>query len=126
MSIEIKGIHKSFGEDHILRGLSLAVQEGETLSIIGASGVGKSVTLKTIIGLISPDSGEVWVDGRSVHTLLRAELFELRRNVGYVFQFSALFDSMSVGENVAMGLRRIKGMTDFPAPDFFLVDSPLC
>ena len=112
MSIEIKGIHKSFGEDHILRGLSLAVQEGETLSIIGSSGVGKSVTLKTIIGLVTPDSGEVWVDGRSVHTLLRPELFELRRNVGYVFQFAALFDSMSVGENVAMGLRRIKGMTE--------------
>ena len=112
MSIEIKGIHKSFGEDHILRGLSLAVQEGETLSIIGSSGVGKSITLKTIIGLITPDSGEVWVDGRSVHTLLRPELFELRRNVGYVFQFAALFDSMSVGENVAMGLRRIKGMTE--------------
>ena len=112
MSIELRDIHKSFGENHILQGFSLAVQEGETLSIIGSSGAGKSVTLKTIIGLISPDSGEVWVDGRSVHTLLRAELFELRRNVGYVFQFSALFDSMSVGENVAMGLRRIKGMTD--------------
>ena len=112
MSIEIRGIHKSFGEDHILRGFSLAVQEGETLSIIGPSGVGKSVTLKTIIGLITPDSGEVWVDGKSVHALLLPELFELRRKVGYVFQFAALFDSMSVGENVAMGLRRIEGITE--------------
>ena len=112
MSIEIKNIHKSFGENHILQGFSIAVQEGETLSIIGPSGVGKSVTLKTILGLITPDSGEVWVDGRSVHALLRAELFELRRNVGYVFQFAALFDSMSVGENVAMGLRRIQGMSE--------------
>ena len=112
MSIEIKDIHKSFGEDHILQGFSLYVREGETLSIIGSSGVGKSVTLKTIIGLITPDSGEVWVDGKNVHTLLRPELYELRRQVGYVFQFAALFDSMSVGENVAMGLRRIKGMTE--------------
>lgn len=112
MSIEIRGIHKSFGEDHILRGFSLAVQEGETLSIIGPSGVGKSVTLKTIIGLITPDSGEVWVDGKSVHALLLPELFEFRRKVGYVFQFAALFDSMSVGENVAMGLRRIEGITE--------------
>ena len=112
MSIEIRDIHKSFGEDHILRGFSVAVEEGETLSIIGPSGAGKSVTLKTIIGLVTPDSGEVWVDGRSVHDLPRPELFELRRKVGYVFQFSALFDSMSVGENVAMGLRRIPGMTE--------------
>jgi len=112
LSIEVRGIHKSFGGDRILRGLSFAVQEGETLSIIGPSGVGKSVTLKTIIGLITPDSGEVWVDGKSVHALPRSDLFELRRKVGYVFQFAALFDSMSVGENVAMGLRCVTGMTE--------------
>ena len=112
MSIEIRGLHKSFGEKHVLRGFSLTVEEGHTFSIIGYSGSGKSVTLKSILGLIRPDSGEVWVDGQNVHSLPRKELYALRRNVGYVFQFAALFDSMTVGENVAMGLRRIKTMTD--------------
>ena len=112
MSIEIKNLHKSFGGKKILNGFSLDVQEGETLSIIGHSGAGKSVTLKTIIGLIRPDEGEVWVDGKNVHELPREELYELRRQVGYVFQFAALFDSMSIRDNVAMGLRRIKSMTE--------------
>lgn len=112
MSIEIKNLHKSFGEKHVLRGVSLDVQEGETLSIIGHSGSGKSVTLKTILGLIQPDSGEVWVDGKNVHSLPLNELYELRRQVGYVFQFAALFDSMNIRDNVAMGLRRIKSMTE--------------
>ena len=112
MSIEIKDLHKSFGPRHILKGFSLTVEEGETLSIIGHSGAGKSVTLKTILGLIRPDRGEVWVDGNNVHELEREDLYELRRQVGYVFQFAALFDSMTIRENVAMGLRRIKGMTE--------------
>ena len=112
MSIEVKDLHKSFGAKEILKGFSLEVQEGETLSIIGHSGVGKSVTLKTILGLIHPDSGEVWVDGKNVHALDREDLYEHRRQVGYVFQFAALFDSMTIRENVAMGLRRIKTMTE--------------
>jgi phospholipid/cholesterol/gamma-HCH transport system ATP-binding protein len=112
LSIEIKDLHKSFGGKHILKGFSLTVEEGETLSIIGHSGAGKSVTLKTILGLIRPDRGEVWVDGKNVHALEREELYELRRQVGYVFQFAALFDSMTIRENVAMGLRRIKTMTE--------------
>ena len=82
------------------------------LSIIGGSGTGKSVTLKTILGLLRPDEGEVWVDGHNVHQLTREQLYELRRKVGYVFQFAALFDSMTIRENVAMGLRRIKTMTE--------------
>ena len=112
MSIEIRGLHKSFGEKRVLRGFSLTVEEGQTLSMIGYSGSGKSVTLKSILGLIRPDSGEVWVDDQNVHSLPRDELYALRRRAGYVFQFAALFDSMTVGENVAMGLRRIKTMTD--------------
>jgi phospholipid/cholesterol/gamma-HCH transport system ATP-binding protein len=107
MSIELVDVHKSFGPKKVLRGFTLTVNEGETLSIIGGSGQGKSVTLKHIVGLISPDQGEVWVDGRNVHQLEREDLYELRRNVGYVFQFAALFDSMTIGDNVAMGLRRI-------------------
>lgn len=112
MSIEIRDLHKAFGDKQVLRGFSLNVEEGETLSIIGHSGVGKSVTLKTILGLIRPERGEVWVDGKNVHQLPRDELYELRRQVGYVFQFAALFDSMTVRENVAMGLRRIKSMSE--------------
>lgn len=112
MSIELKEVHKAFGSQRVLDGFSLEVEEGQTLSIIGHSGAGKSVTLKHIIRLIEPDSGEVWVDGRNVADLERAELYELRRKVGYVFQFAALFDSMTVRDNVAMGLRRIPGLSE--------------
>ncbi|HET8656103.1 MAG TPA: ABC transporter ATP-binding protein [Longimicrobiaceae bacterium] len=102
--IELIDVHKSFGAKQVLRGLSLRVNEGETVSLVGFSGAGKSVTLKNIVGLIEPDSGRVIVDGRNVPDLSRDELYELRRNVGYVFQFAALFDSMTIAENVAMGL----------------------
>ena len=107
----MKDVHKAFGAKEVLRGFSLEVREGETLSIVGGSGSGKSVALKHIVRLLEPDRGEVWVDGRKVGALSDNELYEVRRNVGYVFQFAALFDSMSVGENVGMGLRRIPGMT---------------
>jgi phospholipid/cholesterol/gamma-HCH transport system ATP-binding protein len=112
LSIEIRDLHKSFGGKQVLKGFSLTVDEGETLSVIGHSGAGKSVMLKTILGLIRPDRGEVWVDGKNVHALDRDALYELRRQVGYVFQFAALFDSMTIRENVAMGLRRIKTMAE--------------
>lgn len=111
MSIELKEVHKGFGENLVLKGCTFDVHEGETVSIIGQSGVGKSVALKHVVGLLSPDQGEVWVDGESVAELEQEELFELRRNVGYVFQFAALFDSMTVAENIGMGLQRIEGMT---------------
>ena len=112
MSIELKGLRKSFGAQRVLDGFSLEVNEGETLTIIGHSGAGKSVTLKSILGLIEPDAGEVWVDGENVHELSQDDLYELRRRVGYVFQFAALFDSMTIRDNVAMGLRRIRGMKE--------------
>lgn len=105
-------VRKSFGETEVLRGFSLTVEEGETVVIIGASGAGKSVTLKHIVRLLRPDAGEVWVDGLRVGGLDQEELYELRRKVGYAFQFAALFDSMTVGENVAMGLRRMGTMDD--------------
>jgi phospholipid/cholesterol/gamma-HCH transport system ATP-binding protein len=112
MSIELRDLHKSFGPKKVLQGFSLHIEEGETLSIIGGSGAGKSVTLKHILGLVTPDSGEVWVDGQNVNQLEREELYQLRRKVGYVFQFAALFDSMTIADNVAMGLRRIHGMEE--------------
>ncbi len=107
MSIELHDVHKAFGEKRILRGFSLSVEDGETLSVIGYSGAGKSVMLKHVIGLVHPDQGSVHVDGLDVGTLEGEDLYELRRKVGYVFQFAALFDSMTIRENVAMGLHRI-------------------
>jgi phospholipid/cholesterol/gamma-HCH transport system ATP-binding protein len=112
LSIILDDVHKAFGEKEILRGFSLEVKEGETVALIGASGSGKSVTLKHIVGLIQPDRGRVEVDGTAVVGLPRVDLYELRRKVGYVFQFAALFDSMTIAENVGMGLRRIRGMTE--------------
>ena len=107
MSITIDGIRKGFGDKGVLEDVSLDVQEGETVAVIGSSGVGKSVLLKTIVGLLVPDDGQVEVDGQVVTELSREELYELRRRVGYVFQFAALFDSMTVWENMTMGLRRM-------------------
>ena len=112
MSIKLDNVRKTFGARVILDGVSLEVGEGETLAVIGHSGAGKSVLLKTIVGLLKPDSGSVQVDGQEVPELTREDLAEVRRRVGYVFQFAALFDSMSVFDNVAMGLRRIAGMSE--------------
>jgi phospholipid/cholesterol/gamma-HCH transport system ATP-binding protein len=104
--IKLVNVHKAFGEKRVLTGFSLDVVEGETMVIIGYSGTGKSVAIKHIVGLLQPDVGEVWVDGQEVPRLSRRELYELRAHIGYVFQFAALFDSMSIGDNVAMGLRK--------------------
>jgi phospholipid/cholesterol/gamma-HCH transport system ATP-binding protein len=112
MSISLAHIQKSFGARTILADLSLEVRDGETVAVIGTSGVGKSVLLKSIVRLLEPDSGSVHVDGVNVADLSKPELYELRRRVGYVFQFAALFDSMSVLDNVAMGLRRMGTMTE--------------
>ena len=112
MSILLRDVHRAFGQNQVLRGLDLEVLDGETLSIIGFSGAGKSVLLKHMVGLIRPDSGDVVVDGQNVNELNVEDLNELRRNIGYVFQFAALFDSMNIAENVAMGLRRMPEMYD--------------
>lgn len=106
MSIRIEDLHKAFGSKVVLDGFTVEALEGETLVILGASGSGKSVTLKHVVGLLTPDRGRVVVDEQVVGDLSREDLYELRRQVGYVFQFAALFDSLSVFENVAMGLRR--------------------
>jgi phospholipid/cholesterol/gamma-HCH transport system ATP-binding protein len=101
--IEYRDIHKAF-DVPVLSGVDLKVASGETLSIVGPSGTGKSVLLKTTIGLIEPDRGDVLVDGKSVVGASPDELQAIRRKVGYVFQNAALFDSMSVFENVSLGL----------------------
>lgn len=108
MSIALDGVRKAFGPRVILDGITLTARDGETLAVIGYSGSGKSVLLKTIVRLLEADAGTVHVDGRDVARLNREQLFELRRTVGYVFQFAALFDSMTVFDNVAMGLRKMR------------------
>lgn len=102
--IKIENLHKSFNGNDVLKGLSLKVEKGETVTVIGRSGCGKSVLLKHIIGLLRPDMGDVWVDGQNIKNLSRNELYKLRLKIGVVFQSSALLDSLSVGENVALGL----------------------
>lgn len=110
--IELKDVNKAFGPKRVLAGFSLTVNEGETMVIIGFSGTGKSVAIKHMVGLLKPDSGSVMVDGLEVPTLNRKELTALRAKIGYVFQFAALFDSLTVGENVAMGLRKQGKLTE--------------
>jgi phospholipid/cholesterol/gamma-HCH transport system ATP-binding protein len=111
VSIELINVHKAFGALEVLRGFTLSIAEGETTTVIGGSGSGKSVMLKHIIGLLRPDEGDVWVDGENVSRLDQESVYRLRRNVGYVFQFAALFDSMTIAENVGLGLKRTPGMS---------------
>jgi len=103
--VELSGVDKRFGEKVVYRDLSLEVRRGETLALVGPSGVGKSVLLKLIIGLHRVDRGQIFFDGVDVTPLHDAELRLLRRRVGMLFQGSALFDSLDVGENIAYGLR---------------------
>jgi phospholipid/cholesterol/gamma-HCH transport system ATP-binding protein len=104
--IRFTGVSKSFGAKRVLNGFSLEIPDGQTTVLLGYSGTGKSVALKHIVGLLEPDEGTVEVDGQVVHELDRDALTALRGRIGYVFQFAALFDSMTVFENVALGLRR--------------------
>ena len=105
--IKLVDVHKAFGEKKVLQGFTLDVVEGETMVVIGYSGTGKSVAIKHIVGLLLPDSGTIFVDDKEVPKLPRRELYALRAKIGYVFQFAALFDSMTIGDNVAMGLRKL-------------------
>lgn len=103
--IELKGVDKSFQQRKILKNINLEITKGETLAIIGASGSGKSTLLRLIIGLLKPDNGEIWIKDKEISKLSEKELNEVRLNMGMVFQYSALFDSMTIGDNVAFGLR---------------------
>jgi phospholipid/cholesterol/gamma-HCH transport system ATP-binding protein len=102
--IQLKGVHKAFGEKHVLSGIDLTVPTGKSLVIIGGSGTGKSVMLKCILGLITPDSGSIMVDGQETVGYSAKERDELMKKFGMLFQGGALFDSMRVWENVAFGL----------------------
>ena len=102
--IEIKNLHKSFGDNKVLRGVNLEIETGETLVIIGRSGCGKSVLIKHIVGLLYPDEGFVKVEGHRVDEMKMEELYKLRLKFGFLFQASALFDSMTVEENISLPL----------------------
>ena len=103
--IELKHVNKSFGNKSVLRDVGFRVEDGETLALIGGSGSGKSTLLRLMIGLDRPTSGEIWINGQEISGLDEESLDEVRLSMGMVFQYSALFDSMTVGDNVAFGLR---------------------
>ena len=110
--IRIQNIRKRFGEKQVLRGVTFDVRDKGTLVVLGKSGCGKSVLLKLIIGLMKPDSGSIEVDGKNVSSMSYHELRVLRLKFGFLFQGAALFDSMTVGENIALSLRRRPGYSD--------------
>jgi phospholipid/cholesterol/gamma-HCH transport system ATP-binding protein len=105
-AIELRAVTKAFGARCVLDGISLVVPEGRAVCILGRSGTGKSVALKHIVGLLKPDAGRVLVKGEDITLMTASELVPIRRRIGFLFQNAALFDSISVGENVAFPLRR--------------------
>ena len=110
--VEVHGLNVNFGRQHVLRDINLVVPRGQTLAIIGESGCGKTVLLKTIIGLQKPTSGTVKFDGRDIASLTEHELAQMRTRFGFVFQNAALFDSMTIGQNVAFPLRQHRKMAE--------------
>ena len=109
--IEVRHLQKSFGLNKILDGLSFRIENGESVAIIGRSGGGKSVLLKHLVGLLQPDNGEILIDGENIGPLNERQLLRVRRKFGMVFQGAALFDSMTVAENVGFAFRRHKNLT---------------
>ena len=109
--IEVRNLQKGFGGNTVLGGVSFRIENGESVAIIGRSGGGKSVLLKHLVGLLQPDSGEVLIDGENIGPMSERQLLRVRKKFGMVFQGAALFDSMTVAENVAFALRRHKNLT---------------
>lgn len=110
--IEITELHKSFGNHHVLKGVNLKIEKGESMVVIGGSGSGKSVLLKHIIGILKPDKGNILIDGIDITKLNERELYKIRKKFGMLFQMAALFDSLTVWENVGFALIRQKRMKD--------------
>ncbi len=110
-AVVIRGLHKSFGKQVVLNGVNLTVKSGETLAMLGRSGTGKSVLLKLIIGLQKPDSGSILVQGQEIANLDLQEMTEIRKKMGFLFQGAALYDSLSVEQNIAFPLKRHTEMT---------------
>ena len=110
--IQIKDLHKSFGGHKVLDGVKLDISRGETVVVNGQSGSGKSVLIKHMIGIIKPDKGEIFIDGTEICCLSEDEFYKLRRRFGMLFQGAALFDSLTVGQNVAFGLERYRHFSE--------------
>ncbi|NOR15294.1 MAG: ATP-binding cassette domain-containing protein [Candidatus Aminicenantes bacterium] len=109
--IQMEELYKSFGEKQVLQGLSLQIEKGETMAVIGQSGSGKSVLIKHMIGLMKPDSGKIIIDGVDICCLTLKEFYDIRRKFGLLFQAAALFDSLTVAENVSFGVERYRDHT---------------
>ena len=124
--IKVAGVEKSFGRNHVLRGVDLEIKEGETLTIMGGSGTGKSVLIKHMVGLLKPDKGRIFIDNDDITVMNEEQLFQVQRRFGYLFQGAALFDSLTVGENIAFGINNLrpdvkKNMKDLVAEKLALV-----
>src|SRR3954470_4283876 len=115
--ISFRAVSKSFGDKQVLREVSFDVNPGEVFFIIGASGVGKSVLIKHLIGLLRPDSGEIWLEGAEVSRFAEAPMYPVRKKCAMVFQHSTLFDSMTCAENVALPLRKHQALSPSDALD---------
>ena len=109
--IKIKNIFKSFEDRLVLKGINIIIENGDTMVVMGASGCGKSVLLKLIVGLLKPDKGEIWIEDKEISKLSEKQMDEVRKNIGMVFQSGTLFDSLTVGENVAFSLVRCTNMS---------------
>ncbi|MGM0933304.1 MAG: ABC transporter ATP-binding protein [Bacteroidota bacterium] len=121
--INIQDLYKGFGENKVLNGFNLQLLEGENLVLMGKSGSGKSVLIKCLVGLMEPDSGKVEVLGREISTMKRQELDELRADIGFLFQGSALYDSMTVRENLEFPLRRHTHKFDLENTDELVLEA---
>ena len=106
--IQIIGVEKAFGRNRVLRGVDLEIKEGETITIMGGSGTGKSVLIKHMVGLLKPDKGRILIDGQEITHMDEEKLFKIQKRFGYLFQGAALFDSLTVGENIAFGLHNLR------------------
>jgi phospholipid/cholesterol/gamma-HCH transport system ATP-binding protein len=106
--IKVAGLEKSFGKNHVLRGVDLEIQDGETITIMGGSGSGKSVLIKHMVGLLKPDKGHLFIDSEDITKMNEDELLHVQKRFGYLFQGGALFDSLTVAENIGFGIHNLR------------------
>ena len=110
--IEVKNLYKSYGKKGVLSDISLSVSHGQSLAVVGKSGAGKSVLLRCLIGLVKPDNGTIYIDNKLINTMNFSQLQKIRSSIGMVFQFGALFDSMTVGENISLALQKLTKLNE--------------
>jgi len=110
--IEVKNLYKSYGGKGVLSDINLSVSHGQSLAVVGKSGAGKSVLLRCLIGLVKPDNGTIYVDNKLINTMNFSQLQKIRSSIGMVFQFGALFDSMTVGENISLALQKLTKLNE--------------